>query len=246
MIRFVEYVVILAFLMGMVDVASEQLIRGVWRDQYSRKSYANKNIHKIANEFQLINPATITKKNDKHSFSPSSSLPSSSEVDLEDAHNQHRVLPDTYSITTVTPTAIKNNDIVHISYTTNNAAEGDWIAAYSPATVDINERVPVRFAMCDMDLQYLGTGSGTLRFNFTNLREDVKFVYYHNGTDYPVEGDTSSTTVSFIDPNEPLKARVVPTGDIDEFTVIWSTNNSANPTLKWGTTQGGPYTTTVR
>ena len=53
--------------------------------------------------------------------------------------------------------------------------------------------------------------------------------------------------MSFFNENEPLKPRVVASqlaGDVNSLLLLWSTKNSQNPTLKWGT-QKGVYTNIV-
>lgn len=120
-----------------------------------------------------------------------------------------------YEIVSVTPTAIDNNDIITVSFFAtqpNSQAYGDWIGAYSPPDVDITKTVPVKYGWCDESSEYNTNGVGQLSFNMTNLRSDIKFYYFTSGTYYPVNVNSSDTTVSFNNINEPLRPRVVPTG----------------------------------
>ena len=103
-----------------------------------------------ANEFQMIHPERISTE-----------------------------LNPAYSITSVSPLIISNDEIVTISFTsTGKTATNDWIAAYSPANVDITTTVPVKYGFCDESPTYLTEGTGFLQFNLTNLRADVAFYYF--------------------------------------------------------------------
>jgi Fn3-like domain from Purple Acid Phosphatase len=149
----------------------------------------------IVNEFQLINnEAVYTKKTNEH------------------------------NITSVSPLLISNNGIVQLRYSANKPEEADWIGAYSPADVDVSKTVPVKFALCKTDPNYLTTGIGKLNFNFTNLRDDVAFHYFTGSLVSPVLAGTYEKTLKFADKNEPLRPRVVPVGnrDKDAFKLLWS------------------------
>lgn len=86
------------------------------------------------------------------------------------------------------------------------------IAAYSPADVDITTTVPVKYGWCDDSSTYISSGSGALTFNLTNLRADVGFYYFTGGLSKGVLMATYSKPVTFKNYNQPLRARVVPTG----------------------------------
>lgn len=149
----------------------------------------------IVNEFQLINhEAVYTKKTNEH------------------------------NITSVSPLLISNNGIVQLRYSANKPEEADWIGAYSPADVDVSKTVPVKFALCKTDPNYLTTGIGKLNFNFTNLRDDVAFHYFTGSLVSPVLAGTYEKKLKFADKNEPLRPRVVPVGsrDRDAFKLLWS------------------------
>ena len=149
----------------------------------------------ISNEFQLINHGATYERKTK-----------------------------AYSITGVVPLLINNNDLVQISFTSTKPESTDWIGAYSPADVDVSKTVPVKYALCGGDTNYLDTGAGILNFNFTNLRADVAFHYFTGSLVSPVLVATFAKTVSFENMNEPLRPRVVPMGsnDPDTFKVLWS------------------------
>ncbi len=84
-------------------------------------------------------------------------------------------------------------------------------------------------------------------FNLTNLRDKISFYYFSGGTYQPIvqNSSVSSFNVSFANNNEPLRPRVVPTGDYDVFSLLWSSATSQAPLLRWGLTAGGPYSTVV-
>ena len=143
-----------------------------------------------------------------------------------------------------------------MTYHTNNASIYDWIGAYSftSNTSTINSTFPVKYGQCynSASLDYLTTGIGTLYFNLTNLRADVQFYYFHGNASFMpynyndrydgaadyVLMNTSDTIVSFRDKNQPLRQRITATGDYDQFVLSWSSYNSTNPILKWGTSSG--------
>jgi hypothetical protein len=127
------------------------------------------NPNTIANEFQLLDTASIS-----HGFSFHSSGNSGS-----------------YSIDKVFPTRINSRDVVTIVYSSSKPSRNDWIAAYSPppATEDLKSTVPVKYGWADDGSDpdaddtdpannYLTSGKGALRFNFTNLRADIAFYYF--------------------------------------------------------------------
>ncbi len=181
---------------------------------------------KIANEFQVIEFDNIKK-----------STYLSSEADAVAVSGVYRIFTPEQLI-------INNNDIVNISFYSSNPQSTDWIAAYSPASnINFNSIVPVKMGFCDETPQYLDTtspryGYGFLTFNFTNLRSDIAFVYYTGGTKTPVATNISDFNVTFWNFNEPLRPRVVATGDPDVYSFMWSSYNSTTPILKYGTVSG--------
>jgi hypothetical protein len=150
-----------------------------------------------------------------------------------------------YKIKTVEPSVISNNEMVYVTYTSTGPDWGDWIAAYSPPDVDVTKTAPIRFGWCDEDQDYFRTGTGTLTFNFTNMRDDIIFYYYAGGTTNPTAVTHSKQTVSFRNENEPLRPRMAATGDYDVFQLLWSSATSKTPTVKWGV-QSGEYTNMVK
>ena len=108
----------------------------------------------ITNEYQLLNhPSTIQEQYD-----------------------------DGYTISSVLPLEIDNDEIVTVTFQSTKPDSGDWIAAYSPASADITTTVPVKYAWCNTNISYLSTGVGSLAFNFTNLRADIAFYFFVNGS----------------------------------------------------------------
>jgi hypothetical protein len=72
-----------------------------------------------------------------------------------------------------------------------------------------------------------------MTFNLTNVRAGVAFYYFTNSTAHPIlvaQGDV----VNFENTNEPLRPRIVATGDLNIFNLLWSSANSTEPTLRWG------------
>lgn len=50
--------------------------------------------------------------------------------------------------------------------------------------------------------------------------------------------NVSTQIVTFENINQPLRRRIVPTGALGEFKLLWSSATSKTPTLKWGTSSG--------
>jgi hypothetical protein len=172
----------------------------------------------LANEFQTISPHNIKFNNEKND--------------------------DSIYELTFEPKVINNDDEVIVRFKSSSPTSKDWIGAYSPANVDIKLTVPVKLGYCDEDDNYLTNGNGQLVFNMTNLRADVGFFYFSNGTYYPILQKKSLESLTFENINQPLRPRVVPTGDYDVFNLLWSSATSETPVLKWGTTKG-VYTNTI-
>eukprot|EP01039_Chlorochromonas_danica_P000779 gene779-844_t len=141
-----------------------------------------------------------------------------------------------YEISSVSPTLIKNDDIVTVILNTSTPSSTDWVGAYSPPDVNISESAPVKFGYCkDGSGDYLNSGVAQLTFNMTNLRAGIKFYYFTNDVTSPVKVATSNTIVHFADINEPLRNRILPTGDPNVYQLLWSSANSSQPIVKWGT-----------
>ena len=159
-------------------------------------------------------------------------------IQPENIKDARKVKDGDYVIKSVSPTLIDNDEVVTVTFSALKPLATDWIAAYSPANVDIKSVVPVKYGYCDDSADYLTTGSGFLTFNMTNLRNDVAFYYYTNGLSTPVLVATTDTTVKFKNINQPLRPRVVPTGDLNVFNLLWSSATSTKPIMKWGTSPG--------
>ena len=151
-----------------------------------RQSKVGENSHNL----DLIHPENIKfRSTSRHHHLSSSSLTEQSA---------------TYTITSVSPTLINNDDLVTVSFTSTNPQPYDWIGAYSPPDVDITQTVPVKFGCCIGSCltgtptnSYLTSGSGSLSFNMTNLRAGIKFYYFANSTVEPVMVASSSQVVQF-------------------------------------------------
>ena len=155
-----------------------------------------------------------------------------------------RSVEASFSIDSISPTLIDNDDLVEISYSCSDPTPNEWIAAYSPPGVDITKTVPVKYGWCSDDSNYLLSGSGRLQFNFTNLRAGIKFYLFSNGTEYPILQTESSSIVSFNNVNEQLRPRVTATGDVNELNITWSSNMSEIPVLRYGIFSGN-YTVEI-
>ncbi|KAJ1434319.1 Metallo-dependent phosphatase-like protein, partial [Ochromonadaceae sp. CCMP2298] len=127
---------------------------------------------------------------------------------------------------------------VTVTFSSSAPSGSDWIGAYSPPGQDVTQTTPVKYGWCDETDSYTTQGAGVLTFNLTNLREDVEFIYFTNSTSHAVVVLVSEQRVSFKNPNQPLRPRVVATGDLDVLNLLWSSATSTAPTLKWGTTSG--------
>lgn len=180
--------------------------------------------HQSANEFQFVLHDNI--RNFRH------------------REDKETVLKETGSITDISPLVISNDDVLTVKYQSTDPQNTDWIAAYSPADVDITTTVPVKYGWCDDDDNFMDKGYGSLLFNMTNLRSDIQFYYFTNGTYHPILMDKFSQAVTFKNINEPLRPRIVAGTDPDQFKLLWNSANSSSPTLRWGTSSGR-YDTTV-
>ena len=198
------------------------LMQGVAREQ--KMLYEHMDMNKLANEFQLIDPSMIT---DNLRYGKA-------QADGKD----YWVKP----LIGAGGLTINNDDVVNVQYYSSSPNDSDWIAAFSPALTNYTTKVPVKFGMANISPDYMNTGQGTLQFNFTNLRADISFYFFSNGLKHPIAEnstvDQPDLFVDFSNYNEPLRPRMVPTGDYDKFQLLWSSNNSANPIVKWGTTPG--------
>jgi len=139
-----------------------------------------------------------------------------------------------YQFHSISPLSIKSNDIVTVHVKATIPDANDWIAAYVPASADVTSVSPVKFGLCSSDPHYMQRGEAQLEFNLTNQRADIRFHYFRNGLKAPILVATSEHVVSMRNPNEPLKPRMVPSGDPDVYKLLWSSLNSTLPVMKWG------------
>ena len=153
----------------------------------------------VANEFQMILPEKIL-------------MP---KLKLEE-----------YSIGISSPLQIDNDDVVTVRYKTMKPTSSDWIGAYSPADVDITTTAPIKYGWCDYSPDYYSSGTGELQFNLTNVRSAVAFYYFTEGTKTPILVAKAEEVVTFRNFNEPLRPRIVPSGDPDVFKLLWSSATS--------------------
>jgi hypothetical protein len=144
----------------------------------------------------------------------------------------------------VSPLLISNNDIVTVTFTSSSPSSSDWIGAYSPPDVNILESTPVLYGCCTGSCSgsptnnYLTDNTASLNFNMTNLRAGIKFYYFTGGTDTPTMVASSNQIVNFENINQPLKNRVVATGNPNVYNLLWSSANATTPYMVWGTSSG--------
>ena len=137
---------------------------------------------------------------------------------------------------------INDGDWVTVSWSCAQLpANATWIGAYSPALPDwsaIRQTYPVRMTF------NLPGPSGSVRFQMGNYRNPIQFHMLSGGNVYPAVccpywWANSSKIVSFAQPNQPVRPRLVVMGDHptgqQTMRLLWSTNNSAAPTVQWGT-----------
>jgi hypothetical protein len=198
----------------------------------------------IANEFQILRMHRTVKLHDLMAKKVSTVIEADHPL-LSYSHHEISSTSYKYEILDISPLLITNDEIINVTYYSSHPSSGDWIAAYAPLDVDsLTTTVPVKYGWCDEDPDYISTGRGVLHFNMTNLRTSIGFVYYTNKLHYPVYANSSSSMVNFANINQPLRPRVVATGNTDILNLLWSSANSATPVLKWGATSGS-YTNTV-
>jgi hypothetical protein len=59
---------------------------------------------------------------------------------------------------------------------------------------------------------YLNSGAGSIKFRLVNMHSDYMFVFFINGTDYPIAVG-SSNTINFENEDEPLQGHLALTAD---------------------------------
>ena len=143
----------------------------------------------------------------------------------------------------VSPSRVpKNNAFVTVSWRgVAFPTENDWIGVYSPSGADVQSVVPVKYQYASLSPSHMFNGSGSLNFQLINMRAAYDFVFFRNGTHYPIASAVSNT-VEFENVNEPLQAHIA-LGDVpNTMRLTWVTRDAEHPTVYWGTQSGGPYT----
>ena len=190
-------------------------------------------------------------------------MPEPSSIKISDRYKTLANGEYDYEIVSISPLMISNNDVVTVTFRATNASKYDWIGAYSPADVDITQVKPVKYAYCSTNSSYLQNsvdyystrpGEGSLTFNFTNLRADIRFYYFNHSAGTSTSSAETIMVANYTEPvkffnyNEQIKPRVVAMNSIEDtnsFQLLWSSNESTtSPTLKWGLTSGD-YTNIV-
>jgi hypothetical protein len=165
----------------------------------------------VENEFQLLQPQNI--------------------VSLRNS------VGSDYSIS-VTPTLISDDEYVYISFSAVKPSNKDWIAAYAPVPANdsmLALTVPIKYAWCDWDKNYLSSGNGTLRFQLTAAyRSPVAFYYFTNQTYRPGLVASAPEAVHFTTDalTSPLLPRVMPSGDPTALRIMWGSLNSTAPAVQ--------------
>lgn len=87
------------------------------------------------------------------------------------------------------------------------------------------------------------TGTGTWDFELINMYTSVVFHLFVGGIAAP-KRVASSAVVSFEAPAAPLRGHLAPTGVPQEMRCTWNSplGDDDAPTVRWGTSAGGPYT----
>ena len=140
---------VLVVLVAHAAHAAKYVIQGVAREQYT--GFTHVDHHRIANEFDLIVPEAIVKvwepsvtgENENNlRGGDEESVPATRRRELE----LNGWIPEgaTYEIKALLNDGdygIANHDLVKVNFASSHANGSDWIAAYSPADVDITQRL---------------------------------------------------------------------------------------------------------
>ncbi len=143
-------------------------------------------------------------------------------------------LNESFTVNILSPLIITNVTVVTVEVTSPDPQENDWIGAYSPANVKISQVSPIKYAFCKADPSYLKTGKSLLKFNMTNVRSDITFYLFTGAFSSPIAIARSASNVSFANPNAPLRPRVVLSNNPNQLKLLWSSDSSTLPKLKWG------------
>jgi hypothetical protein len=143
----------------------------------------------------------------------------------------------------VSPLLIGNDDVITVTFSSTAPAALDFIAAFAPDDdeirhIDISQTSPVKFGLCSNAHGYLTTGKGSLKFEMTNLRSDIVFYYFTGGVFNATKVADFDHAVKFVNKNEPLRNRLIPTGDPNRINLLWSTKDRGSPMLQWGLEPG--------
>ena len=152
------------------------------------------------------------------------------------------------------PRLIDDGGYVTVSWRCDALPAADaWIGAYSPPpqgapdstefNASITSTYPVRMSLA------LTAAAGSVRMQFTNFRAPLLFALLSGGNVfrapccplYYVNATTFGSPVAFRDPNQPVRPRLVMVGSTAAgrgVRLLWGTNNSAQPTVEWGTAPG--------
>eukprot|EP00877_Chromochloris_zofingiensis_P010708 jgi/Chrzof1/5891/Cz16g19170.t1 len=109
----------------------------------------------------------------------------------------------------------------------------DWIALMVPAGADPSQTGPAKYKIAALSNTHITQGKGSLTFRLINYRHDMQFAFMRKGMMDPVLA-AWSPVITVANPNEPLQGHLALTKDNREMLVQWTTKNSSNPLVKWG------------
>eukprot|EP00698_Gefionella_okellyi_P016921 TRINITY_DN4890_c0_g1_i1.p1 TRINITY_DN4890_c0_g1~~TRINITY_DN4890_c0_g1_i1.p1 ORF type:complete len:597 (+),score=70.63 TRINITY_DN4890_c0_g1_i1:184-1791(+) len=112
----------------------------------------------------------------------------------------------------------------------------DWIGAYSQTPFEISS-APAKYQFCNFSAAYLQTGHGALQMQLINMRAPYTFVFFRNGTIFPL-AVALSNSVGFTNYNYPMQVHLSLTHNATEMQVSWTTLDAAEPQVLWGVTSG--------
>jgi len=120
----------------------------------------------------------------------------------------------------------------------------DWIGVFSPGDIDISRTAPVKYQFTSVSPSYT-SGSGSIQFDILNMHADYIFLFFRNGTTFPVAA-ASSNRITFQNLELPLQGHLSLTGQLDQMRLSFTTGtgNYVQYVL-WGT-QSGMYTRQVQ
>lgn len=141
----------------------------------------------------------------------------------------------------VDTTPVRSGSFVNVSFgaVPFEYREECWVGLVSPPSADVSAISPpawpatppftatatVKYFYCNDDPNFILSGEGHREVQLINMREDVAFVLFTNGTYEPV-ARAKSAPVPFVDASAPQHAHLSRSADHTEMVLTWS---SADP-----------------